>query len=46
MHLKLFGTHVVVANTAAAAKELFEKRFTVFSDRSVAVLNTAHTFGF
>jgi hypothetical protein len=37
LHVKLFQTHVVVLNSARAAKELLEKRSALFSDRHVDV---------
>jgi hypothetical protein len=33
IHLNLFGTHVVVLNTAQAATELLDKRSLMYSDR-------------
>jgi hypothetical protein len=38
LHLRLFQTHIVVLNSAASAKELFEKRSAIFSDRCVNVI--------
>ena len=37
VHLKLLTTHVFILNSAEAAKELFEKRSSVYSDRCVAI---------
>ena len=33
MHFKLFKEHVFVVNSAKVAKELFEKRSNIYSDR-------------
>ena len=33
IYLQLFGTPIVVVNSAKAAHELFEKRSSIYSDR-------------
>ncbi|TFY82421.1 hypothetical protein EWM64_g1591 [Hericium alpestre] len=33
LHADVFGTHIVVVNSAKAANELFDKRSTIYSDR-------------
>lgn len=33
IHVDVLGTHMVIVNSARAAKELFDKRSSIYSDR-------------
>ena len=35
IHVDTLGKHLIIVNSAKAAKELFEKRFSLYSDRFV-----------
>ncbi|GJE96516.1 cytochrome P450 [Phanerochaete sordida] len=38
IHFEVFGTHVVILNSAQAAKDLLEKRSNIYSDRPQSVM--------
>ena len=38
VHLEVFGQHVIVLNSAKAAKDLFERRSSIYSSRPFAVM--------
>ena len=35
IHVDALGTHLIIVNSAKAAKEMFEKRFSLYSNRFV-----------
>jgi hypothetical protein len=37
VHVDMFGTHIVVVNSAKAANNLFDKRSSLYSDRCVTI---------
>lgn len=51
IHFEIFGTHLVILNSAKAARDLFEKRSSIYSDRPRSVMlheltRWSRSFGF